>query len=189
MELATTIISMVGTLCGALGGIALTSSLESRRQQRQADSAAASERAAAHRQACTDLLDAIAQLRIDVDLACARYWRDMNVRLAGIQEQTVAAGVRAARVAMISPDPTEADAALALGKCASRLSAWTAKSVKLGDFDGPDRQFVAGEITVRPDFTELDELEATFLRLVLPAQPAAGPRLGAPAQANLPGPS
>jgi hypothetical protein len=176
MGLATVfaaLISAVGTLCGALGGIALTSGMESRRQQRLAEGAAASEKAAAHERACTDLLTAITQLRVDVELACARHWRDMNVRLTAIQEQAVATGVQAARVAMISPDPAEAEAALALGRCASRLSAWTAKSVLLGDFEGPNQQLLPGQIIERPNLAELDEILSAFLRLVSPGHVTA----------------
>ena len=164
------LISAVGTLCGALGGIALSGSLEWRRQQR----AATSEQAAVHDQACTELIAAVTGLRVDIELACARHWRDMNVRLASIQEQAATTGVRASRIAMTSPDPAEAEAALALGRCASSLSAWTAKVVSLGDFGGPSHQFVAGQIVERPDLTELDNLLAVFLRLVSPGRVAIG---------------
>ena len=166
------LVSAVSTLCAALGGIALTSGLDMRRQQRAAESAAASERTAVKDQARSDLLAAITRLRVDIELTCARHWRDMNVRLAAIQEQALTANVLAARVALLSPGP-EADLAFALGKCASGLTALTAKSMTLGDFDGPNKQFVAGEITgTRPDFAELEPLVAAFLRQISPGQPA-----------------
>jgi hypothetical protein len=176
MGLATVlaaVVSAVATLCGALGGIALTSRLESQRQSRAADRAAADASSAARQQACIDLLAALTQLRVDVELACARHWRDMNVRLSGIQEQAATSGSLAARVAMLAP--AEGSAALALGGCASKLSAWTARSVTLaGDFEGPSNQFVAGQITARPDFAELDELITAFLGLVALARPTSG---------------
>jgi hypothetical protein len=168
------VVSAVATLCGALGGIALTSRLEWQRQNRTADRAAADASSAAHLQACTDLLTALTQLRVDVELACARHWRDMNVRLSGIQEQAAASGSLAARVAMLAPN-AEGSAALALGGCASKLSAWTARSVSLAaDFEGPSNQFVAGQITARPDFSELDELITAFLGLVALTRPTSG---------------
>ena len=178
------LVSAVSTLCAALGGIALTSGLEMRRQQRAAESAAASERTAVKDQARSDLLAAITRLRVDIELTCARHWRDMNVRLAAIQEQALTANVLAARVALLSPGP-EADIAFALGKCASGLTALTAKSMTLGDFDGPNKQFVAGEITgTRPDFAELERLVAAFLRQISPGQPATEPQTAIPAAAG-----
>jgi hypothetical protein len=179
--ISAAIISAVGTLCGALGAIALTSGLQARREQRQAMIAAASERTAVKDQARSGLLAAITRLRVDIELTCARHWRDMNVRLAAIQEQALTANVLAAQVALLSPGP-EADIAFALGKCASGLTALTAKSMTLGDFDGPNKQFVAGEITgTRPDFAELERLVAAFLRQISPGQPATEPRTAIPA--------
>lgn len=173
------LISAVGTLCGALGAIALTSGLEGRRQQRQAAIVAASERAAVMDQARADLLAALTRLRVDIELTCARHWRDMNVRLSAIQEQALTANVLASRVALLSPGQ-EAEIAFALGKCASGLTALTAKSMTLGNFDGPDKQFLAGEITgTRPNFDELESLLARFLLLISPVQPTAAPRAAA----------
>jgi len=179
--ISAAIISAVGTLCGALGTIALTSGLQAKREQRQAMIAAASERTAVKDQARSDLLAAITRLRVDIELTCARHWRDMNVRLAAIQEQALTANVLAARVALLSPGP-EAEIAFALGKCASGLTALTAKSMTLGDFDGPNKQFVAGEITgTRPDFAELERLVAAFLRQISPGPPATEPQTAIPA--------
>jgi hypothetical protein len=163
------LISAAGTLFGALagiGGIALTSGLQARREQRQAALAAVSDRAAVKDQARADLIASLTRLRVDIDLTCARHWRDMNVRLAAIQEQALTANVLASRVALLSPGE-EAEVAFKLGKCASGLAALTAKSMTLGDFDGPNGQFVAGEITgKRPNFTEFEQTIAEFLRLI-----------------------
>jgi hypothetical protein len=160
------LISAVGTLCGALGGIALTSGLEARRQQRQAESAAAHERAVVREQARADLLAAITRLRVDIEITCARHWRDMNVRLAAIQEQAATTGVLASRIALLSPGQ-EAEIAMALGKCASGLAALTAKSMKLGEYEGPNNQFMAGDLTgVRPDLAELERLVAALLKQI-----------------------
>ena len=175
MGLATVLaalISAVGTLCGALGGIALTSGLEWRRQQRRADIAAASDKVAARDQARADLLAAVTRLRGEIELTCARHWRDMNVRLAAIQERAVTTGVLASRIGLLSPGQ-EAQTAFALGNCASGLAALTAKSITLGDFEGPNKQFVAGDITgERPEFTELDQLVRVFLDLISPDRTA-----------------
>jgi hypothetical protein len=174
--ISAAIISAVGTLCGALGTIALTSGLQARREQRQAAIAAASERSAVIDQARADLLAALTRLRVDIELTCARHWRDMNVRLAAIQEQALTANVLASRVALLSPG-AEADTVFALGKCVSGLTALTARSITLGDFDGPNKQFVAGEITgIRPSFTEYERLIAVFLRLISPGQAVADPQ-------------
>jgi hypothetical protein len=169
------LISALGTLFGALGAIALTGGLDARRQDRAAAAVAASERAAARERTCTGLLAALTGLRIDIELACARHWQDMNVRLAVIQEQATAIGVLASQVAPVSSGQ-EAETAFALSTCASRLTAWTAKSVLLSnDFAGPGGQYVAGQIPVQPDFAELDALVATFLSLVSPGAAAMPP--------------
>ena len=171
-----TLVTAVSTLCAALGGIALSGRQEAQRQQRQAAVAAASDRTAVEDQARADLLAAITRLRVDIELTCARHWRDMNVRLAAIEEQALTANVLASRVALLSPG-AEAENAFAMGKCASGLAALTAKSATLGDFDGPNKQFVAGEITgTRPDFDELERLVAAFLRLISPARPVTEPQ-------------
>ena len=174
------LISAVGTLCGALGGITLTSGLEARRQQRQAESAAASEQAAVLGQARADLLATITRLRVDIELTCARHWRDMNVRLTAIQEQAVNTGVLAPHVSRCSRRAGRTDTRLfALGRCASGLAALTArrKSITLGDYEGPSEllQFVAGDITgVRPDFTGTERLVATFLDQISHDQATTG---------------
>ena len=59
-------------------------------------------------QARSDLLAAITRLRVNIELTCARHWRDMNVRLAAIQDQAVTANVLAAQVALLSPGPEAA---------------------------------------------------------------------------------
>ena len=167
------LVSAISTLCAALGGIALTSGLEARRQQRQAAIAAASGRSAVKDQARADLLAALTRLRVDIELTCARHWRDMNVRLAAVQEQALTANVLASQVALLSPG-REAEVAFELGKCASGLAALTAKSMTLGDFDGPNKQFVAGEITgTRPDFTQYERLVTVFLGLIPAGQASA----------------
>ncbi len=97
----------------------------------------------------------------------------MNVRLAEIQEQAVITGVLASRVALLSPGQ-EAEIAFALGKCASELAARTAKSITLGDYDGPNKQFMAGDITgPRPSFDQLEKLVAALLGPLSPERATA----------------
>ena len=96
------------------------------------------------------------------------------VRVASISAVTT--GVLATRVALLSPG-REAEVAFAPGTCASGLAALTPKSMTLGDYDGPNRQFIAGDITgARPDFCQLERLVAEFLGLISPGPAQEGTR-------------
>ena len=164
ISMTATIISTAGTLCGALGGIALTGGMSQRREERQAERQREDARTAAHQQAYADLVGAAAQMRVHIETACQRYWKDMNIRLATIQDQATAVGLQASRVALLSPGAV-AEGALALGQAASRLSAWAARNAELGDYSGPNVQFLAGQLKSAPDLTDLEARTAEFLRL------------------------
>ncbi len=163
-SVVTTLISTVGTLCGALGGIALTGGMSARREERKARQQRENEQIAARQQAYADLLGAAAQMRVHVETTCRRYWKDMNVRLTAIQDHAVEVGLQASRAALLS-SPAVADSALALGHAASALSAWAADNTELGEYGGPGAQFLAGETRTRPDYTEFDQRTDEFFRL------------------------
>jgi hypothetical protein len=160
----TTIISTAGTLCGALGGIGLSNGMSARREDRKEDRRRADERIAAQRDAYAGLLSTAAQMRVHIEMTCRRYWKDMGVRLTSIQEHAVSVGLQASRAALLSPAPV-ADAALSVGLAASNLSSWAVENVDLGDFSGPDNQFLPGEMRSHPDLGEFDVATATFFRL------------------------
>lgn len=158
------IITTAGTLGGALGGVALTSWVGVRREERAADRERTDAQSARREQAYADLLGSSAQLRAHTEITCQRHWKDLNIRLATAQDYAIAVGQQAARAALLSPKP-QADAALALAGAASKLSAWLVTCARLGDHSGPGDQLLPGEVVGTPDFAELDTCTAEFLRL------------------------
>jgi hypothetical protein len=169
VSVITTIISTAGALCGALGGIALTNGISARREERQERRRLHAARTAARQQAYADLLGAVAQMRVHIETTCQRYWKDMNIRLATIEDHAVTVGLLASRSALLSGEEV-ADAALALGVTASNLSAWAATNVQLDNNpNDPNERYIAGEMPIQPDLSELDQLTKKFFRLAAAA--------------------
>jgi hypothetical protein len=152
VSVVATVISTTGTLLGALGGVALTYGVTVRREEAQASRQRKDQRTQARRQAYVDLLGTATQLQVEIEIAGQRHWKDMNVRLAAIQEHAVTAGVHASRVALLSPETAEA--ARALASAAVLLAAATAKHTNMGD--------EGGQITRPADFTEFDDCLKRF---------------------------
>jgi hypothetical protein len=161
----TTLISTAGALGGALGGITLTDGISARREERKERRLRDAARMAERQQAYADLLGAVAQMRVHIETTCQRYWKDMNIRLGVIEDHAVAVGLHASRSALLSGEPV-AGAALALGLAASKLSAWAANTVALGgELKDPNERYLAGEMPLRPDLSELDDRTREFFRL------------------------
>ena len=160
VSVVATVISMTGPLLGALGalgGVALTHRFNFRREEAQFNRQRKDQRTQARQQAYVDLLGAATQLKSEIEVAGQRHWKDMNVRLATIQQHAVSAGLHASRVVLLSPGTAEA--ALALASVTSRLAAATAENTNMG-YQGD--QFLGGQITRPVDFTEFDECIKRF---------------------------
>ena len=161
VSIVAAVISTAGTLLGALGGVALTYGVtarreeaQARREEAQANRQRKEQRTQARQQSYVDLLGAAAQLEIEVKIAERRHWKDMNVRLATIQQYAVSTGLHASRVALISPDTAEA--ARALASAAGQLAAATAEHTSIGYQDE------GGQVTRPADFTEFDDCLTRF---------------------------
>lgn len=157
LSVVVAVISTIGALLGALGGAALTHWANLRREEVQFNRQRKDQRTLARRQAHGELLGAAHQLRSKIEIAAQRHWKDMDVRVAAIQEHAESTGLHASRVALISPETAEA--ALSLASAARRLTAAVAKHTELG-YQG--EQFIGGEITHPADFTEFDECIKCF---------------------------
>jgi hypothetical protein len=162
------VVSSVGTLVGAFGGIALTSGFNARqdgRRFREEESRAARERedreAEARRAACVDLLGAAAQLRMQLRTLGSRHWADMNVKLAAAQEQATSIGLYASRVALLVPGDV-AEAATALSVTAGEMAAQVAKDTRLTVPGTPADVFLGGQLKAPPDLADLDARITTF---------------------------
>ncbi len=165
-SVVVTVISTIGALLGALGGVALThranirrEEAQARREEAQANRQRKDQRTQEHRQACADLLGTANQLKVEIGIAEQRHWKDMNVRVATIQRHAASAGLHASRVALLSPET--AAAARALASASARLVAATLKYTDMG-YQG--EQFLGGQITLAADFTEFDECIERFYR-------------------------
>jgi hypothetical protein len=156
-----TVISTVGTLAGALGGVALGNWVSARQEQRRAGRERADQQEQARWTACADLLGAAAQLRVQVRTLGSRHWADMNVRLSAAEDQVTSVGLYASRVALLAPGPVS-DAALALSVTAGELAARIAKDARLGTRTA--EPFIGGELPAAPDLGDLDARIDAFRR-------------------------
>lgn len=178
VSVVATVISTVGTLLGALGAVALTNRVNARREEAQADRQQAladrqrkDQQTQARRLAYVDLLGTACQLRTEIEIAGQQDWKDMDVRLAAIQQHAVSVGVHASRVALLSSTVSSrvsstgalgtAEAAGALELAARRLTAATTAHTELRY---QDEQCLGGKITLPADFTEFDECIERFSR-------------------------
>ncbi len=148
-SLLATVISTAGALLGALGGVALTHRANVRREEAQANRQREDQRAQARRQAYGELLGTASRLRGKIEIAGQRHWKDMNVRLAAIQEHAESATLYASHVALLSPKMAEA--ARALASAAVQLAAATAEHTNISYQDE------GGQIAYPPNFTKFDE--------------------------------
>lgn len=155
------VITTAGALLGALGGAELTHRAHLRREEAQAKREEAranqqrkDQRTQARRHAYSELLSAARQLRSTIEIAAQRHWRDMDARLATIQEHAEFTNRHAAHVAVLSPKMAEA--ALALGSTAVRLAAVTIKHTNTG------YQGEGGQITHPFSFEDFDKCYRVF---------------------------
>lgn len=160
LPVVLTLISTIGALLGGLGGVALANRSSARREETQfrreqarLDRQRQDQQREARRQAHHDLLGTAAQLKAEIEFAGLKFWNDMNVRLATIQQHAVSAGLHASRVAVLSPQT--ADMARELAAAASRLAATAARYTNVGG--NHSQQVLGGQITQPIDLTEFNE--------------------------------
>ena len=154
LSVVVAVISTIGALLGALGGAALTHWANLRREEVQFNRQRKDQQTLARRQAHGELLGAARQLRSKIEIAAQRHWKDMDTKLAAIQEHAESASLHAARAALLSPKTAEAS--LALASAAVRLAAVTMKYTNTG------HQGEGGQITHPPYFEDFDECYKRF---------------------------
>src|SRR5437763_4676860 len=130
-SLLTTAIATCGALFGALGGVGLTYRANIRQEEVQAGRRLRESRIQERRQAYLDLMGAATQFRVEVLVAGQRHWKDMNLRLAAIQQHATAAGMHASRIALLAEDGV-GGAALAVAGAVTALAATTARQTDMG---------------------------------------------------------
>jgi hypothetical protein len=144
-------VALIAAAAGVSGAAVpnIRDSREAKRVRRERD-------AAARRQACLDLLRAAGELRTRVANAADYHGDQMGARLAEIRECDAATQLHAMSVALLASGKlTEPTARLA--SAATRLVTVTARNTDLK----------AGEMLIKPDFTELDEKITAFRQVVV----------------------
>jgi hypothetical protein len=165
-SLLTTVIATGGTLLGALGGVGLTYRGSARQDAVQAGRRLQEGRTQERRQAYLDLMGAATQFRVEVVMTGQRHWKDMNLRLAAMQQHATAAGMQASRIALLAGDGV-GEAAQAIAREITALAATTARQTHMGY---QEEQFLGGEVTGAVDFSEFDRCIERFLRVAREAE-------------------
>lgn len=158
VSVITTAISTIGALIGALGGVAFTHGVNVRRDEREARRRRADDQAKALMAAYLDLVGPATQLRVIIELAAQRHWKDMDGRLNAIQEKATIVGLQSARVALLSPGEV-AVAAQKLAEAARQLAAEAVRQTKIG-YDGD--KFLGGQMLAAPDCAPFDDCLKQF---------------------------
>ncbi|MEV5710599.1 hypothetical protein [Actinoallomurus sp. NPDC052274] len=160
----STLASLI-TAGGTVGGVAVTLWGTVRRESVQAERDRRRHALEARQAAYGELLGPATQLRVQLELAGQRSWRDLDVKLAAIDEHVRTVGQRAAQVAVLAPGET-AEAARALAAAATALAAFAARHAELKYDPGPEKKFLIGEIRAPFDFAAFDARLAEMYRAI-----------------------
>jgi hypothetical protein len=143
------------TAAGTVAGVAVTLWGTVRRESAQAERERGRLALEARQAAYGELLGPAMQLRVELELAGQRSWRDLDVKLATVDEHARTVGQRASHVAVLAP-PEVAEAARALAAAATALAAFAARNAELKYDPGPETRFLIGEIRAPFDFAAFD---------------------------------
>ena len=115
--------------------------------------------------AYSDLTAPAMQLRVQLELIGQRALRDLDVRLAALEEHARLLGQHASRVAVLAPGEA-AGAARELVTTATALVAFAARNAEMKYDSAGDGRFLIGEIRAEFDFTAfhaaLDRMHAVI---------------------------
>lgn len=151
----STAISTGGVVIAGLGGVALTHRGTVRREAEQAERASRELQEQTRKNDHGELVGAATRLRVLVEVVCQRHWPDMDERILAIQDQAIAVGVAASKVAL-GMSAAEGDRARALGLAASHLAAYVARHTEMGRENAGNGVMSGGQITRDPGFAEFD---------------------------------
>ncbi|MCO5996685.1 hypothetical protein [Actinoallomurus rhizosphaericola] len=151
----STAISTGGVVLAGLGGVALTHRGTLRREAEQAERARRELQEQTRKNDHGELVGAATRLRVLIEVAYQRHWPDMDGRILAIQDQAIAVGVAASKVAL-GASAAEGDRARALGLAASQLAAYVARHTEMGRGNAENGVMSSGQITRAPGFTEFD---------------------------------
>jgi hypothetical protein len=150
-SLWTAVISASGAVLGVAATLWGTARRDAQQAARQREQLLLESRQRAY----AELMGPAMQLRVQIEMACARMSYDMDAKLAAVQENVEKVGLHASHVAVIAPTPV-ADAARSLAAAATTLSSTVVRGADMTYDRGPEVRFIVGEIRVSPDFREFD---------------------------------
>lgn len=167
--MAASLITTLGSVLAALGGIGMTQGIGARVERRKGERRQAEESLREHDRTCADLMAAARTLRLQVAVT-ARIGRcnDLGARLSAIQEQAAIVNQHASALALLASDELVA-AGRDLAWQADELVGFVAAHSMIDRETGSD-----GVLEVDPDMTGIEGALKEFESLVRAAQ-AVGP--------------
>jgi hypothetical protein len=172
-----TLVSTGGAVLAGVGAVAVTNWGAMRRDAMQSERLRQEQRAEVLRQACAGLLAAAEQLRVQMEIACQRQWRDMNARVSAIEQCASEVGLRVSQVALIGGKDV-AQVARSFANEATGLAAALVKNTKMGDQKLGDKAADAGYVEPLPGFAKFDaELDRLYQAIAGAIDRLEGPRL------------
>lgn len=167
--MAASLITTLGSVLAALGGIGMTQGIGARVERRKNERLRAEESVREHDRTCADLMAAARKLRLQVAVtAKIGRARDLADRLSAIQEQAATVNGYASALALLASDELVA-AGRDLAWQADELAGFVAAKAMIDHETGS-----GGVLQVEPDLTGLEGALAEFETRVRAAQ-AVGP--------------
>ncbi|TQL99091.1 hypothetical protein FB559_4747 [Actinoallomurus bryophytorum] len=164
--MAASLVTTLGSVLAALGGIGMTQGIGARNERRKNERLMAEERVRAHDRTCADLMAAARKLRLQI-VVTAKIGRctDMDVRLSAIQEQAAIVNQHASELALLAGDAL-VTAGRDLAREADELAGFVAETA-LMDRDDTSR----GVLQEKPDLAEFEKALDGFEAQARTAQP------------------
>jgi hypothetical protein len=157
VSVTTSLITTLGSVLAALGGIGMTQGLGARVERRKSERRREEDAVREHDRTCADLMAAARKLRLQVAVT-AKIGKcgDMDVRLSAIQEQAAVVNEHASALALLASDEVVA-AGHALARQADDLAGFVAANTLIDREDGSH-----GVLEVDPDLSGFETALAEF---------------------------
>jgi hypothetical protein len=157
VSVATSLITTLGSVLAALGGIGMAQGISARVDRQKNERLRIEESAREHDRTCADLMAAARKLRLQVAVtAKIGPCKDMDARLSAIQEQAAIVNQHASALALLAGDEL-LGAGRDLAWHADDLAGFVAAKVLMDHENGSH-----GVLEVDPDLTRLEKALAEF---------------------------
>jgi hypothetical protein len=165
VSVASSLITTLGSVLAALGGIGMTQGIGARIERRRSERQRAEESDREHDRTCADLMAAARKLRLQVMVTAKIVQpKDMDVRLSAIQEQAAVVNQHASALALLARDQLVLTGR-AVAERADELAGFVAEHT-LMDRDNASQ----GVLQEQPDLKEFNDALDEFERQARKAQ-------------------